>query len=502
MPKQQKPVVFAGKAPDKELPELRGPLQVRLLDPDSKDAVLDKRELTAVVEVPKDYVRVTSVFYDAESNKKNKLSVRLKATTPLSGPPCRARLVLSPERIPGFKQAERGTFEGTVPASGEGELELFAEELQFADDRSDDNGIIALDIDGYSRAYQFSVTFAGRGKATPRELAAPDLRVLAPRFVQPNKPCPIAIEVDNAPRGTQVEIALDRTGKGDFELQPRLVGDRRQRIGFSPYGPDGGLSFENNLTDWTLDLNTEGIKGRRDVRARLFINDEPKSPVTRPIIIDPTEPDLARFAKINEATVPEQVGQRPVEVKRADSLDVRLLADDPESGVRDVVVFFGRPMDGKPPASTQPVKAQESGTAGSWQAELFVPEDMKGVVPVTLLATNNVGLSKFATVLVKIMEPTKPSANGSDKPKQAKPSIAGIVVLGELRQPGITVTLLDEMGKKVLKTTTTDDEGNFLFKDLAPGNYQVTSKKTPRSAKKEVQLEEGQKAKIKLELAL
>ena len=53
--------------------------------------------------------------------------------------------------------------------------------------------------------------------------------------------------------------------------------------------------------------------------------------------------------------------------------------------------------------------------------------------------------------------------------------IKGKVIYGELAQPKIPVTLTDAKGKEKGTTTMTDDKGNFVFDNLPPGSYIVSS---------------------------
>jgi protocatechuate 3,4-dioxygenase beta subunit len=48
----------------------------------------------------------------------------------------------------------------------------------------------------------------------------------------------------------------------------------------------------------------------------------------------------------------------------------------------------------------------------------------------------------------------------------------GVQDTGEAGVSGVTVKLLDSNGN-VVATATTDANGNYLFKDLVPGNYSV-----------------------------
>ena len=53
----------AAPAPEAELPELTGPLAVRLLDADNKNALLDTKTVRVAMAAPRDYTQVTGATF-------------------------------------------------------------------------------------------------------------------------------------------------------------------------------------------------------------------------------------------------------------------------------------------------------------------------------------------------------------------------------------------------------------------------------------------------------
>ena len=74
--------------------------------------------------------------------------VRLRRIGPIFGESCKVELVLPKDGIPGFLGAESGTFKGELNAE-KGELELTAENLEFAENRLSENGLVYLTVDSY-----------------------------------------------------------------------------------------------------------------------------------------------------------------------------------------------------------------------------------------------------------------------------------------------------------------------------------------------------------------
>ena len=113
-----------------ELPELKSPLRVRVLDADAADAVAADNTIPVEVALAPEYAQVTGVrFTPASADGGNRLAVTLRAAPGLSGPPCQVELVLPGPGPDGRRKAKKGTFQGELPADGS-ELTLFAEDIE------------------------------------------------------------------------------------------------------------------------------------------------------------------------------------------------------------------------------------------------------------------------------------------------------------------------------------------------------------------------------------
>jgi hypothetical protein len=465
-----------GKKP--ELPELSGTLQLRLLEADKK-VVLDDKRLRVSIAQQREYVRVSNIRY--EPGDKNKLIVQVRAASQIEGPPCRVRLELPRERMPGFLKAESGTFEGQL--QGDAEVTLSAENLLF-EDAADENGYVYLTVDGYERAFIFRITFARRGTGVaPQEVLRPELRIRAPRYLAPGQPCPVKIETDNSQAGANLEIGIDRNRQGNFALEPLLQGDRRQRVHFAPVGPEGTLFFETAVSDWSLVMNLAGIVGTRDLRGRLL--DRRGGEITRaiqPVTVDPNPPIGLRIIQVGKVKEPNP-GQ-PIKVFPDAFLPVIVEGIDPESGVDKVRFYLAKPMDGKMPPGA-PMKEGEPLNADKTRWRGLVPADKEGATDLTVEFVNRVGLTTL-TQTYALHVSKGDAVDPADKPKPG--SIAGTVLEGDRPQPGLTVELIEPKapapGDKP-KSTMTDQNGKFEFKDLEPGTYRVKSAKPVSNRKGE-----------------
>src|SRR5206468_4120787 len=102
-------------------------------------------------------------------------------------------------------------------------------------------------------------------------------------------------------------------------------------------------------------------------------------------------------------------------------LKLRAVGGAGGAGVRKIVMFAGRPVDGKLPPGAVTVEARPTDfTRTSWSAQFPVPDDRKGPLDVSVEFESGVGLSAFDTATVQVVE-TVPEEPGG---------LLGIVVEG------------------------------------------------------------------------
>jgi hypothetical protein len=484
------PKVPAGTPADKPPPggAVRGDLHLRVLD--KAGDVLDRSApLPIVMRTPSQYVEASATFVGEPGAAKNRLAVLVRDRSPqqpFAGPPAKVRLALAGDRIPSLipDSARDGTFQASLSPGGE--ALLVANNLLFRD--ADRQGVIAVSVDGYDRAFLFSTDFSG---TAPQPISTPALRIVAPRFAEPTKPVPIRLEVDNPPRDDAVvEFGIDRANSGTYVTKQYPSGDRERAVAAYWGGPSGGLTFVTKVNDRVEMLDAAGVYGMRRLRLRLLTQRDnqleelnPPAPVYQDVGFDETPPAIASVSVKGDGA------------KRNQRAVLQAIGADPESGIDRVLFFLGDPpaADGKaPPGSRVIVASPPTEEGGPYTASLTLPDAKRFNLGVRF--TNALGMSADKVVELELADPPEPKKTGT---------IKGLLVQGtdERPQKNVPVKLSDAKGMEV-KTLDTNDKGEFKFEDVAPGKYTITAA-VPRDrtkAMKEVSVEAGQVMEVKLAL--
>jgi hypothetical protein len=474
----------ATPAAEPELPELRGPLVVTVADADRADRVLASRTIRAEIASTAEYVRVVEARFQptGPGDEKNRLSVTLRASGALTGPPCEAELVLPQDRIPVLvAPPTEGTFRGVVPSDG-GALTLLADGLRLGNLGSE-KGWFYVNIDARKRALVFRTSFAPRGDATtPRLDFEPALRLLADDVAAAGSRFKVEVEVDNPPPSSTLEVSLGRVGAAGFE--PDVVfparGPYRRRVGFGVRG--GALAFEATEADWSIPIDTSGIDGRRSIRARLFRPDGSLvREAERPLTLDAGAPSDVRFVGL------------PTQAKRGTTLPVRATGRPSGSGTRQVVFFLGTPTaDGKRPPDAKVTEGRPADPEKTvWDGSLRLPEDRKGPLPVGVEFISGIGRSSFATAEIEILD-ADPILRGDLRAR---------LLEGDRPQAGLDVILYDSKGTPRGRGLTGPD-GTVLFAGLEAGTYIVTGSKpsTPAAGRAVVNVAPGTTTPLDVDL--
>jgi hypothetical protein len=490
----------AGSPPPPPPPGLDGPpftFQVVLLNAAGKPVVT--RDVTAYIMPPNQYIEVVrenTTFTTTETG--NRLTVELRALADFTGPACPVELVLRTDRIPGLLRPPRrdATYRRLLTAPNQ-TVQLTVENLPFAGNPRA-NGLVYVTVDGYERAFILETTFdLDRRQVFPERVTAEILNLDARRYAPPDSDYPVRLEVDNTETDIAVELGLDRDKDGRFAPDEVLLrrGHREQHVWLRPLSTGGSLEFNTAVRDWEIKPDTLGLYGERELRARLF---DSAGGIIRVRTLQGDKNLEAVYARVTfDGTPPENVkfGSFPPKLLRGAPLTLTATGRDPESQIREVAFFLGKPTpDRKPPPNAELVPATAEGEEPVWTAKLPAPTDQKGTFDVSVQFVNNAGLHTIETVRIELVDPPPGGANTG--------SIAGTVLEGTIPQPDLEVTLWD--AQRTLKgTTRTNAKGEFLFENVPPGAYTVYAVKASSQTRgtANVNVEGGKKASATVRLA-
>jgi hypothetical protein len=324
---------------------------------------------------------------------------------------------------------------------------------------------------------------------------------VASHFAVPGEKYPVRIEVDDPPADGSVDLGFDRSGDEQFAVE-KLPGFREQHVYFVPEGPKGGLAFNTIVHDWTRDLDTTGVLGKRQLRVQLSkagdqeaavdlvdeLDPEELNPKARPderlplLTKDKGNPraplsyDLASkkavLATITlDGTPPEDVDfvGWPTKLIRGKPLPLKATGHDDESDISTVTFFLGEPENGKiPPKAVQTKGVLVDAKKAVWLAELPLPTAKPGKFEVSVQFTNGAGLAaEIKTVIIELVDGPKGNPKGGT-------TVKGKVFQGELTPPDVGVALVDEKGN-VKAAGKTNKMGQYVLEGVPPGTYRVVA---------------------------
>lgn len=361
-----------------------------------------------------------------------------------------------------------------------------------------------LAVDGVERVkvYEFNPSSTTSRLNTVTALATRVYPVVEPTdaVVRPLAAFPVRVETDNL-ENEVLELHVRRaTDSGDevgaSEVIP-LGGPRDERLWVDLAEPAAqGIGLNTRSSDWVVPVNLADVRGAIDLVAVARDAGSPMSKVTGKyrLIVDAYPPQDVTLQVVGLKDERQQVRGKP--------LQLRATALDAETRVAKAVFFLGQPgEDGKLPADAVAGKREvdEKGNpTGAWVAALPLAADAKGELVVGVVMIDQAGNATVpqpatgGVLRIELVDPPPPA------PLTGR--IDGILMHGEIPQPGVEVTVFGGIKKVV----TTNASGKFCVQGLLPGNYvlaaAVPDVTTGKSAVAEVGVEAEKTTKVELKL--
>jgi hypothetical protein len=485
---------------------------------DEKEQLATERQLeerTVVVDVrsPRELLEQAVPNVPKDSNT-FVVQLKFNKTVPLfTDKPAKVRLDIRPDLNPELvPDPNAGTYEADLPTDGE--ARLVAEGVRFAGgEPARRSCIVAVTLDGVDRALLFRTNFSGVPTEVPDTEPFVNVKPTATKLL-PGKPCQVQMEFSNVDEKANpfADLRLDRFNRTDLrkgfddaksDLVQHLAGLRKKETYVRFGGPDDAIGLTTVLIDWSYDFPTAGVFGVRTFKLQAV------NPRTGPETWVPTERQAAAQAEFRVYNVrPIALDRTPPAAKIAlptvklvagDKVTVTAHVTEDLTDITQVLFYLGDPpaadaklvpgrlVKGKLLKDAGPQLDRDAGLGPRdrvYEAVLTLPEQ-RGPVQIGVKAVNEVGLASkddegISFVIADVLPPPTPKEKEKEK---TTGTIKGKIMQGSRAQPKLPVTLWDAAGKTLIKSTTSDDNGDYKFEDVPAGSYIVASVKKQDSAK-------------------
>jgi hypothetical protein len=323
---------------------------------------------------------------------------------------------------------------------------------------------VHVQIDGYPRALIFIVDTSKTQDFTGRLLSEREkqVRILGGRgdkvYVAGGQEYKAAMEADSVKENEGIEAIWDDKEDGLTGQRQFLSGGRRTLITLA-VSDEGNLLFAGEAKDHTLSRTL--ARGKNYLLLRVLDqNDRPTdAPVRRvEILVDDTPPIM-----------PKEEIKYHLANKNSTDLELRIKATDPESDIREVLIYQGAfTPDGKPPGDPIARAVRESGSADIWLIRIPAAGDDRLVL--TVRAFNNAGSpTPPAQISVDLGALRKGFGTEPGHIKVAVKLNNGLIADGA----EVVVNQLDEMNRPLrqVEQQKADGAGKCEFK-LPAGRYE------------------------------
>ncbi len=435
------------------------------------------RRIETRVRHPRSYIEPT-VSFDAASER---IDIRLKSTQAESVPANGIKVV---GRI--LEPLPRGTemkLEGTILAGEIASLHcqvpmISSRELTFE-----------LDIDGFPRVFVIKVPCWRSNADIPVVSDFQRIEIVDPiegLNIGPNdKSQRVRLKIDAIPGSFEtkrdyVEVGWDVDRDREFaeETTLKFAADRQVDVVVNSIA-SGRVSLTANVSDISFDLPPPSLKNERvNLLAKLSAGGEMVWSKPVEVVVDSDPPTVTGVEIMPSTTFSLGI-----------DLMVRVGVDDAKlSGIASVELLIDTKGIGMFTEAAGVPKACDRQSDGSWTIKLPTTDLQPGRASLLVRATDRVGnKSEVSKTVLSIIS----EQEWQDRLKLAVQELSGSVIYSDSPLPNAKVTLEDEKGA-IVQRTTTDARGMFRLPNVQVGKYNIVAigvlKNRPRKSEQIVEI--------------
>lgn len=374
-----------------------------------------------------------------------------------------------------------------LPYDAKDGVTLYARAVNLKATAAEKTARVSLSIDGYRRAFEFTVNPIDNTVTAFDSDTKLNLRMVNPSqpWTEPIRMRPsgtVFLNLEGPLAGASLYVdrfSDDAALKGKFAEKLKTFPTNRDAQLMLDVNPEtGAIVLRSRVSEWNYGYTIEDQTGTQVFELR-----KDADTLARTLILDRTP------AKV-------ELTDLKASLDGGSKVTLKAKVGTPISGIKDVWFYLGDAPSPTGTAAPGSRVAKGSLKDGNYEADAgFLLPSESSVVKFGVLVVSNVDLSsrseKFVEVLGSVA-PKKPSETKTDttetkkpdeKPKDDKPAAAlvpttgtvvGRVMQSTRPQPDLPVDLLDATGTPVARTRT-DAAGFFSFAGIAPGLYSTYS---------------------------
>jgi hypothetical protein len=270
-------------------------------------------------------------------------------------------------------------------------------------------------------------------------------------------------------------VDVDRDRELENERVVTLPSDRQASVVVAQARPDGGLTLDTHVGDWTIELPLAGLENApANVIAHLVLRQTERWSEPAEVVFDALPPRIHRIEVDPERAC--TVGEALTVVVWA--------TDDGLSGIAKIEIGLDVKRDGTLAAELKPKVAQQD-PEGRWTAKLETGDYPPGEFALLVRASDQLGNSASASFKgIRLLAAEQAEAER----KKLRTPVRGAVLHGNAPVANVRVTLValpddkpntpPDKGqpppdKPKIPPAVSDEQGRFLFLEVVPGKYQL-----------------------------